>query len=169
MIIYTDIITDDELLSDAYDLKVVDGVVIEADSAMINIKPGADVDIGANPSAEGGDDDAVEEGTETVNNIVYSFQLTPTSFDKKSFMVYLKDYFKKIKAQLNETDPSAVAEFEKGAQTYAKKVLGNFKDYEFYIGNSMNPDGMVVLLNWREDGTTPYLIFWKHGLKETKV
>jgi hypothetical protein len=27
----------------------------------------------------------------------------------------------------------------------------------------------VVLLNYREDGTTPYVVVWKHGLKEMKV
>jgi len=27
----------------------------------------------------------------------------------------------------------------------------------------------VVLLNYREDGTTPYIVAWKHGLKEEKV
>ncbi len=27
----------------------------------------------------------------------------------------------------------------------------------------------VVLLNYREDGVTPYIIVWKHGLKEMKV
>jgi len=27
----------------------------------------------------------------------------------------------------------------------------------------------VVLLNYREDGVTPYIIIWKHGLKEEKV
>jgi hypothetical protein len=27
----------------------------------------------------------------------------------------------------------------------------------------------VVLLNYREDGTTPYVIVWKHGLEEMKV
>jgi len=33
----------------------------------------------------------------------------------------------------------------------------------------MNPDGMVILLNYREDGMTPYVTLWKHGLKEQKV
>ena len=37
------------------------------------------------------------------------------------------------------------------------RVLGNFKDYEFYTGESMNPDGMIALLNYREDGSTPFL------------
>ena len=27
----------------------------------------------------------------------------------------------------------------------------------------------VVLLNYREDGVTPYVTIWKHGLKEEKV
>jgi hypothetical protein len=27
----------------------------------------------------------------------------------------------------------------------------------------------VVLLNYREDGTTPYVVIWKDGLKEMKV
>lgn len=27
----------------------------------------------------------------------------------------------------------------------------------------------LVLLNYREDGMTPYLTYWKHGLKEMKL
>lgn len=50
-----------------------------------------------------------------------------------------------------------VKEFETGASTFAKKVVGSFKDWEFFTGESMDPDGMVVLLNYREDGTTPYV------------
>lgn len=37
----------------------------------------------------------------------------------------------------------AISAFEKGAQTYVKeKLLTNFKDLEFYTGESMNPDGL---------------------------
>ncbi len=43
------------------------------------------------------------------------------------------------------------------------------QDYEFYIGESMNPDAMVALLNYREDGVTPYFTFFKDGLKEEKI
>lgn len=42
MIIYKDIITDDEMISDSYDLKEVDGVVYEADCTMIE-EGGVDV------------------------------------------------------------------------------------------------------------------------------
>lgn len=44
---------------------------------------------GANPSAEEADE-ALEEGESKVNNVVHSFRLQSTSFDKKSFLTYLK-------------------------------------------------------------------------------
>ncbi|KAK9238362.1 translationally controlled tumor protein [Lipomyces kononenkoae] len=155
------------MISDAYDLKLVDDVVFEVDCQMVQVKQGADVDIGANPSTEE-NDEGVEDGVETVNNIVYSFRLSPTSFDKKSFLTYIKGYMKAVKTKLAETSPDDVTTFEKGAQAYVKKVVANFKDYEFYTGESMDPEGMIVLLNYREDGTTPFVVFWKHGLKEEK-
>lgn len=168
MLIYTDIVSNDELLSDAYDIKEVDGVVLEADCAMVQVKNGGDIDIGANPSAEGGADD-LEEGVETVNNVVHSFRLQLTAFDKKSFLTYIKGYMKKVKAHLSENAPDQVEVFEKGAQAYVKKVIGSFNDWEFYTGESMDPDAMIVLLNYREDGTTPFVAVWKHGCKETKI
>lgn len=168
MKIFTDIFSGDELLSDAYDVKEVDGVIYEADCQNITVKAGADVDIGANPSAEGGDDD-LEEGAETVNNVVYSFRLQQTAFDKKSFLTYIKGYMKAVKAKLAESAPDQVEVFEKGATTYVKKVIGSFKDWEFFTGESMDPDAMIVLMNYREDGETPFVAIWKHGVKVEKI
>ncbi|ODV82857.1 hypothetical protein CANARDRAFT_30499 [[Candida] arabinofermentans NRRL YB-2248] len=170
MKLFTDVISGDELLSDAYDLKLVNGAIYEADCDMIKVKAGADVDIGANPSAEdGGDEDGVEDGVETVNNVVYSFRLQQTQFDKKSFLVYIKSYMKSIKSYLQENNPDEIESFEKGATAYVKKVVGSFKDWEFFTGESMDPEAMIVLLNYREDGVTPFVAIWKHGVKETKI
>merc|ERR1711977_549445 len=163
MLLYTDALVGDELISDAYDLTEVEDVVYEADAQMITIKEGA-VDIGANASAEEAEE-TLEEGEERVNNIVHSFRLTETSFDKKSYMTYMKG----VKAHLQEKNPERVAAFEKGAAAFAKKVLSNIGDWQFFTGESMNPDGMVVLMNYREDGTTPYMVFWRDGLKEVKL
>ncbi|CAH6719808.1 translationally-controlled tumor protein homolog [[Candida] jaroonii] len=168
MIIYTDVLSGDELLSDAYDLKEVDGVIYEADCAMVKVG-GDDIDFGGNPSAEDGGDEDVDDTTETVNNIVHSFRLQPTAFDKKSFLTYIKGYMKSVKKHLDESDPDAVEVFEKGATAYVKKVVGSFKDWDFFTGESMDPDGMIVLLNYREDGTTPYVAIWKHGVKAEKI
>lgn len=38
---------------------------------------------------------------------------------------------KAVKAKLAETQPDKVDEFEKGAQAYAKKIVANFKDFDF--------------------------------------
>jgi hypothetical protein len=100
-------------------------------------------------------------------------------------------YMKNVKSKMLEKGKSEddVKDFEKRAQAAAKKLLANFKDYEFYVGESMDPDGMyvsphprpkllrspadkadrVALLNYREDGVTPFMTFWKDGLVEEKV
>lgn len=168
MLLYTDIVTGDEMFSDAFPIKVVDDVVYEVDCQLITVKQGADIDIGANPSAEE-QDEGLEEGSSQVNNVVHSFRLQPTTFDKKSYLAYLKGYMKAVKAHLAQTKPERVEAFEKGAAGFAKKIVANFKDFEFYTGEGMNPDGQVVLLNYRDDGITPYLTFWKDGVKEVKL
>ena len=169
MIIYKDILTGDEIISDSYDLKEVDGAVYEVDCAMITL--GAiEVNTGANASAEEAEE-GVEDGEQKVNNVVNSFRLQSTQFDKKSYLVALKGYMKAVVAKLKENgaDDAKVKEFQDGAQAYAKKIVANFKDYDFYTGESMDPDGMVVLMNYREDGVTPFVTVWKHGLVEMKV
>ncbi|KAH0252793.1 translationally controlled tumor-associated, partial [Aureobasidium melanogenum] len=170
MLIYKDVITGDEMISDSYDLKLVDSVVYEADCARITVG-GDNIDIGANPSAEDGGDEGADDQTTSVIDVVHSFRLNETSFDKKSYLGHLKQYMKKVKESMKEKGASdeEIKEFETGASAFAKKVVGSFKDWEFFTGESMDPDGMVVLLNYREDGTTPYVCVWKHGLSEMKV
>jgi len=170
MIIFKDVLTGDEIISDSYDLKDVDGIVYEADCAMIT-EGGVQVDTGANASAEEAEDQ-LDDTVQKVNNIVHSFRLQETQFDKKTYMAYLKGYMKAVKGALQEREAPAeeIKAFESGAQKYVKeKLIPNFKDLEFFTGESMNPDGMIVLLNYREDGITPYVIVWKHGLRGEKV
>lgn len=52
---------------------------------------------------------------------------------------------KAVKAALQEAgkDEAEIKAFETGAQKFVKeRILANFKDWEFYTGESMNPDGM---------------------------
>lgn len=46
-------------------------------------------DIGANASAEE-QEEAVEDTEQKVNNVIHSFRLSSTSFDKKAYLTYLK-------------------------------------------------------------------------------
>jgi hypothetical protein len=50
-------------------------------------------DTGANASAEEADE-GVEDGAQQVNNVVNSFRLQQTSFDKKSYLSHLKSTLK---------------------------------------------------------------------------
>ena len=45
--------------------------------------------LGANPSETDGED-ALEDGSEQVNDVAHSFRLQATTFDKKSYLTYLK-------------------------------------------------------------------------------
>jgi len=104
-------------------------------------------------------------------------------------------YMKRVKENLaeNGTSPEEIKAFEDGAKKFVGSELTtkSFKEnkWDFYIGEGMDVNGMyvfpppshrrlltlstsqnrIVLLNYREDGKTPYMIFWKHGLKEEKV
>ena len=56
---------------------------------------------------------------------------------------------KEIKKRLETSNPDRVKDFERQASAYAKKIVANFKHFEFYTGSSMAPEGMVALLNYR--------------------
>ena len=114
----------------------------EADCKKITI--GVDnIDIGANASAEDAAED-LDDNAQTVLDVVHSFRLNETQFDKKSYLGHLKTYMKKVKEGLkaNGASDETVKDFETKAAAYAKKIVANFKDYEFLIGESMDPDGM---------------------------
>ncbi|CAG8558648.1 9341_t:CDS:10 [Funneliformis mosseae] len=163
------LIPGDEFVSDAYPMKLVGDVAFEVDCQLVTVKEGADVDIGANPSAEESEE-ALEEGSVKVNNVIHAFRLQETSFDKKAFQTYLKSYLKKLTEHVKKENPEIdVKEWQGKISTFSKKIFDNFKDYQFYTGESFSQDGMIALLNYREDGITPYITLFKDGLKEEKV
>ncbi|GAB1208591.1 hypothetical protein APSETT445_007342 [Aspergillus pseudonomiae] len=104
MIIYKDIFSDDELVSDTFDLKEVEGVLFECDCKNITKKANEDIQLeGANPSAEGGDEDAGgDDGTIQVLDIVDQFRLQ--EYPKMS----KDDYKKYIKGKPHKITPKHV-------------------------------------------------------------
>ena len=73
------------------------------------------------------------------------------------------------KMKENGASDDEVKEFQTGAQAGVKKILGNIDNYDVFVGESMDPTGMFILIDYREDGITPYATLWKHGLTEMKV
>ncbi|EHA98117.1 Translationally-controlled tumor protein [Heterocephalus glaber] len=91
-----------------------------------------------------------------------------TSFAKEAYKESIKDYMKSIKGKLEEQRPERIKPFMTGAAEQIKHILANFKNYQFFVGANMNPDGTVALLDYREDGVTPFMIFFKDGLEMEK-
>ncbi|CAO2591624.1 Translationally-controlled tumor protein [Lemmus lemmus] len=144
MIIYRDIISHDELFSDIYKIReIADGLCLEVEGKV------------SGPEGEG-----TESTVVTGVDIVMNHHLQETSFTKEAYKKYIKDYMKSLKGKLEEQKPERVKQI--------KHILANFNNYQFFIGENMNPDGMVALLDYREDGVTPYMIFFKDGLEMEK-
>eukprot|EP01132_Coremiostelium_polycephalum_P001949 gene1949-2385_t len=165
----------DELLSDAFELVPVMDVVYEVKTKMITKDTNVKVDTGANDSQEEGEEgsEAPATGGSTivqVNNLIEAQRLTLTSFDdKKGYLLYLKGYMKEIENYLKENNPARVDTFKKNAQEYAKQIVANFSKYEFYQGENMDADGMVILKYYKdEDPINPYFVFWIDGLRAEK-
>jgi hypothetical protein len=91
-VIYKDVYSGDELLTDAFDIKVVDDFFLEVDGKMITVG-GEDIDIGGNASAEGGDDDGAEEVVK-VCDVVLSGRFQETNFGKKDYIACYKAFMK---------------------------------------------------------------------------
>ncbi|EEP78094.1 conserved hypothetical protein [Uncinocarpus reesii 1704] len=136
---------------------------------------------GANPSAEEGEDQGGDDGpTVMVHDIEEAFQLQWLNVDesgnetkpsKDNFKSHLKSYVRRVNEKLKEKGASAeeIKEFQTGAAAAVKKILGNYDNYDVLMGASMDPNGMHVLIDFRDDGITPYATIWKHGLEEMKV
>lgn len=171
MKIYKDIITGDEMFADTYKMKLVDDVIYEVYGKVVSRSEG-DIKIeGFNPSAEEADEgteSTVETGVDVVLN--HRLQECFAFGDKKSFTLYLKDYMKKVLAELEKRAPDQIDVFKNNMNKVMKEILGRFKDLQFFTGESMDCDGMVAMCEYREiDGqSVPVLMFFKHGLEEEK-
>lgn len=174
MKLFLDIFTGDELCSDSYPIKLVDDLYYEVEGK--NITESNDISdalIGGNKAPEGseaaGEEAGVDSSTVTGINVVLTHKLQETPFDKKSFLGWLKTYSKSLKEHLESNNSARVAPFQASMSKFAKEFLvPKFDEFRFYLGESMNIEGMVVLQFYREDNVTPVFIYFKDGLKEEK-
>ena len=134
MVLYIDILTGDKMFSDAFPIKLVNDLVYEVDCAIISLGSGEDLV-----------DEGFQGASTTVNNVIHSFQLCPKTFDKKSYLAYIKGYIKAVKTKLSE---ERIPIFEAQATELIKEILANFEDLEFYTGKSQSLEGMVAFLNY---------------------
>ncbi|CAI6007994.1 unnamed protein product [Closterium sp. NIES-65] len=120
MLVYQDLISGDELLSDSFEAKEIqNGIFYEVEGKWV-VKGGIEVDIGANPSAEGGEEEAVEEQSEKEQ----------PAFDKKAFAGYLKVYAQKL-AGLMPAERGT--QFRADSPAACKWLMSKLADLQLYV------------------------------------
>ncbi|XP_020277303.1 translationally-controlled tumor protein homolog isoform X2 [Asparagus officinalis] len=132
MLVYQDLLTGDELLSDSFPYKEIEnGALWEVDGKWV-VQGACEVDIGANPSAEGaGEDEGVDDQAVRVVDIVDTFRLQEQPpFDKKQFVTWVKRYIKLLSSKL---DGEKQEEFKKSIEGATKFLLGKLKDLQFHL------------------------------------
>merc|ERR1712128_86970 len=172
MYIYKDVFCGDELFSDTYPIKIVDDVLYEVTGKHETRTEGEIVMAGSNASDEGADPNSVS-GVDVILN----HRLVETGFgSKKDYAVYLKDYMKRVIEYLTKNDRADEVDlFKKNINGVMKELIGKFKDLQFFSGESMDPDAMILILDYREVETPkgkeerPVLLAFKHGLEAEKV
>merc|ERR1711994_96372 len=171
MKIYEDVFSNDEMFSDTYPIKLVNDCMWEVTGKHIS-RTQDDIQLaGANASAEEADE-GTDAASESGIDIILNHRLVETGFgSKKDYTVYLKDYMKKVIAYLEENDrKDEVDGFKTNISGVMKDLLGKFKDLQFFTGESMDAEAMILTLDYREvDGEEkPILIAFKHGISEEK-
>ncbi|XP_032972154.1 translationally-controlled tumor protein-like [Rhinolophus ferrumequinum] len=171
MIIYWDLISHDETFFNIYKIReITDRLWLEVEEKMVcrTEDNTDDSHLCGNASTEGPKGEDTENTVVTAVDIVMNHHLQEVSFAKGSYKKYIKDYMKSIKGKLEAQRLERVKHCMRGAAEQLKHMFANFKSYSFFIGENMNPNGMVALLDYYKDGVTPYMIFFKDGLELEK-
>ncbi|KAL3577560.1 hypothetical protein D5086_019064 [Populus alba] len=158
----------DELLSDSFPYKEIEnGILWEVEGKWV-VQGAVDVDIGANPSAEGGDEDeGVDDQAAKVVDIVDTFRLQEQPpFDKKQFLTQIKKFIKNLSEKLDEDQKE---HFRKNIEGATKFLLSKIKDLQFFVGESMHDDGCLVFAYYKEGATDPTFLYFAPALKESST
>ncbi|XP_038974062.1 translationally-controlled tumor protein homolog isoform X2 [Phoenix dactylifera] len=177
MIVYQDLLTGDELLSDSFPYKEIENGMLWEVEGKVNfssssqlpllsvlllideqwvVKGAVNVDIGANPSAEGGEED---EGLDD------RAEKEQPAFDKKQFVTFMKRYIKQLTPKL---DAEKQELFKKHIEGATKYLLSKLSDLQFFVGESMHDDSSMVFAYYKEGATDPTFLYFAYGLKEVK-
>lgn len=171
MKVYTDVFTNEQVLSDAYPIEEeYDGAVMFVKSNWDNAS-GTNIDIGCGDAFGGaGEDEAVDDAPgERVLNIVNAFDLKETELTKKDYQALLKVYMPKLKKYLEENNPDRVQPCVSGLGAFIKFMMPQFSEFSFWTGPNYDTDGMIILSYYKvESDETPTFIFFTDGFTAMK-
>ncbi|KAG7164489.1 Translationally-controlled tumor protein-like [Homarus americanus] len=158
----------DEMFTDTYKFELVDDAFYMVVGKNITLTEGNIELEGANPSAEEADEGTESNVVSGIDIVIY-MRLQETGFgSKKDYFAYMKEYLKLLKGKLEGTpEADKLASIQKPITD----LLKNFKNLQFFTGESMNPEGLVAIGDYKDiDGEErPVFYFLKFGLDEEKL
>ena len=154
-----------EMVSDAFPSKeMFNGTILAVKSEVITVEAF---------KGDMGDADEVVDQDERVNNIVHAFKYNESKFTQAQFGAWLKPYVKRVGERKWGDDPENpdFANFKAGCQQFAKFVMGNFKDFEFYMNEENDMDGALGMACWEdpENDKGPTFYYLKDALTKMKI
>ena len=144
--------TQDELISDAYP-------VIECPEQGGLRFEGRYIEV------EGGDDET--KVMLNVIDIVHNFNLNKLAVSQAEFNAWAKGFMPRRAKDL-AGEPKKADKFKADARKYVTFIGQNFKDFEFYTGQSCDPEDMFIACKHNEDGTVPYFYLLEAAVDNMK-
>lgn len=180
MLVYTDVFTNDEVISDSYkqvspfELESLADVAFEVESRRVT-KGDEDFGISANVDEDAGEGATGEAGGDavTVIDVVDKFTLEEYSMQKNEFKAYIKGYMMNLMKYLEANHPDRVNALKTGVAGLVKKVLEEWDSVEIYMCTNYadyasENKAMPIIAYYKGEETSPRFIFMKDGLKEVK-
>ena len=176
MIVYKDLISGDEMMTDAFPQNPVVGNDGETVEGMFEVESstavkGADnVDIGCG-NAFGGEEEVVDDSVEKVNNVIDPFKYTEVPFGSKTELKdYLKEYVRSVRAKLKEkgTPQPEIKEFMAQAPGMVKFLLSKFADMQTFAGESMTAEGGMAFGYYKDGAHNPTFAYISKAMEAEK-
>lgn len=165
MIVYQDILTGDEILSDEFPKEeVFNGLMYKVQVRMSVLVP--DEEVGADPG---------DKGWEDSGNIVNRFGLQTFSFKngKSDFVPYLKDRLRRVTANGMYSSDEQWSTLDSNFRIATKFFSDSFENLEFFVGESDNDTSAVIIAIWEkekaQDAQYTYFYYFVHDLKEIET
>ncbi|XP_055942126.1 translationally-controlled tumor protein homolog [Argiope bruennichi] len=173
MIVFKDLLSEDEMFTDAFKYNLMDDCIYEVECSHITRNTPAVELEGFNP-VDVGDGIQDEVSSESGIDLVLNQRLVETHFGcKNEFRDYLKLYSKELEKKWKASGaPKEVVDLSKQNFIKAVKLLvPKFEDFRFYLGESCDPLGHVAMLEFREKSGSevPVMLFIKEGLFKEKL
>jgi len=177
MLVYKDIWTKDDVLSNAFEVKSeYEDAMMSVVSKMINPDDLGKVDIGCGNEFGGGDEEENDPNVVKVNNIINGFNLSEYIGSKKDVAGLFKKRIDEMRELLKDK-PDRLKLWEKGGpvEQFVKYVFGKFDECQFFMGSRYSPEddepkeGMFIIATWINDSDSGETFFYfKDCLKAEK-